>query len=76
MPKIELYSTPSCSKCMLTENILNGLEYSNIKDTSVVIDKAKELDIMEMPILVVGEKTYSGSEAIIKAKSLKEELSA
>lgn len=70
---VQLYSTPSCGKCMLAENILNGkVEYLNIKDTSTVIAKTKELNIMEMPILVVNGQPFSGREAVIKANEIVE----
>lgn len=62
-----IYSGETCSKCMLLKRIMQqkNIEFNTIEDQDVVQAKAKELSIMELPILEVSEtEYYSGSAAI------------
>lgn len=71
MPKITLYSTPNCSKCMLVKSMFEDkLSYRSINDSDRVTAKAQELGLMAMPILVVDGNPYSGKGAVIKAKEI------
>lgn len=73
--EIILYSTPSCGKCMLTESLLKDrIYYQSIKDTSLVIEKANELDNLEMPILQIDNSYFQGIKAVKKAKELVENI--
>jgi glutaredoxin len=68
---IELYSTPSCGKCMLVKSMLeDNVSYKSINDTKLVLKKSTELGLLSMPILIIDGKPYSGRGAVIKAKEL------
>lgn len=74
---IILYSTESCSKCMLVKSILKDkIPYIGMNDTQTVLKKAKELGVTEMPILDVDNTYFVGSKAVYEAKRLLEVLRA
>ncbi len=76
MEEIILYTTETCSKCLLLKNILDSknIKYTVIDDLDKVMEKSKELEIMELPILItIGEGIEiinSGSQAVIYGKEL------
>jgi glutaredoxin len=72
MRDIVVYSQPGCGKCMVLMRALDskGIVYMLEKDRGVVMKKAQEVGVMDLPIFVVDGEVYSGSNAVIVGKEL------
>lgn len=71
---IVLYSTANCGKCMLVKNRLDGkVDYTLVEDRTLILEMARQIDSMEMPILVINGFHYSGKEAVVMARKIVED---
>ena len=64
---MQVYSKEHCAKCTIVKNLLSSknIPYVLIDDYESVLQKAKELNMMEMPIIFINpNEVYSGTEAV------------
>lgn len=65
MAKIKIYSTPTCTYCVILKNYLKekGVEYEEV-DVSIDLDAQKEMieksGQMGVPVSVIGEEVIIG----------------
>ncbi len=75
MPKVTIYSTPSCHFCHLAKDFFtaNGITYTEY-DVSSDLEKRKEMieksEQMGVPVIVIGEKLVVGFDKSQIAKLL------
>jgi len=69
--KIVMYTTPSCTKCLILNSQLADLDIELI-DCIANPEKAKEMEVMHVPtIFINGRQLVNPTEAIVR-KAIKE----
>lgn len=63
---MKFYTGEGCSKCMLLKRMLtaNRIIFEEIADSKEVLRIAEEIGSLELPIINIDGKYYSGTEAI------------
>ena len=67
-----IYTQPNCGRCTVLKKVLDdkGKDYEQVTNQNLVIEIAKRIGTVELPIFNLDGVFYSGSEAVLKAREL------